>query len=83
MWGVVNNTDVYFIMILRYFVGRVHQQYITITNHLYKPAPTPPITHINLKFASHRKNVHDDCWLGGGGFLKLFVSGDYGWRTRP
>ncbi|MEG5202746.1 hypothetical protein QUB69_12845 [Microcoleus sp. AT13-A6] len=65
----MNNIGIYFSIILPYFVGRVRQPYITITNHLYKPALPPPITHVNLKFASHRPNVNDDCWLGGAGFL--------------
>ncbi|MCC3453787.1 hypothetical protein [Microcoleus sp. PH2017_08_TRC_O_A] len=42
-----------------------------------KPALSPPTTYINLKFASHRKIVHDDLSLGGGGFFRLFISGDY------
>ncbi|WP_293204465.1 hypothetical protein, partial [Microcoleus sp. PH2017_01_SCD_O_A] len=43
----------------------------TIINNLDKPALSPPTTYINLKFASHRKIVHDDCWLGWGGFIQI------------
>jgi hypothetical protein len=35
--------------------GGFYKQYITMTNNLDKPALTPPITHINLKFASNVK----------------------------
>ncbi|MEG5052496.1 hypothetical protein, partial [Microcoleus sp. B13-B6] len=38
---------------------------------LVEPAPRKPY------------NVNDDCLLAGGGFLRLFVWGDYGWWNPP
>ena len=40
---------------------RLYQQYLTSTNNLNKPAPTPPITYINLDFlpfSKHKRSIY-------------------------
>src|SRR4028118_139551 len=37
--------------------GGFYQQYLTSTNNLNKPAPTPPITYINLDFLNMRSRI--------------------------
>ena len=47
--------------------GGFYRQYITSTNNLYKPAPTPPITYMNLDFARRRKTYMGIYrWVGAG-----------------
>lgn len=55
-------------MSIQMLYGRVHQQYLKLTNHLHKPAPTPPIISINLDlsgFASKPKKPGFSGVLGG------------------
>ncbi|MEG4170818.1 hypothetical protein, partial [Microcoleus sp. S13_D1] len=37
--------------------GGFYQQYLTNTNNLNKPAPTPPITYMNLDFIPSSKRI--------------------------
>ncbi|MEG4596742.1 hypothetical protein QUB00_33775, partial [Microcoleus sp. F8_C2] len=47
--------------------GGFYRQYITSTNNLDKPAPTPPITYINLDFDRNRKTYMGIYrWVGAG-----------------
>ena len=47
--------------------GGFYRQYITSTSNLYKPAPTPPITYMNLDFARRRKTYMGIYrWVGAG-----------------
>jgi hypothetical protein len=47
--------------------GGFYQQYLTSTNNLNKPAPTPPITYINLDFLPFSKPI--------GGFTQVVGAG--------
>src|SRR4028119_812747 len=60
--------------------GGFYQQYLTTTNNINKPAPTPQITYINLDFlplSKHKRSIYP-VWISchyqniSGGFT-LFV----------
>ena len=47
--------------------GGFYRQYVTSTNNLYKPTPTPLITYINLDFDRKRKKYMGIYrWVGAG-----------------
>ncbi|MEG4639569.1 hypothetical protein, partial [Microcoleus sp. Aus8_D4] len=56
---------------------------LILTNNSDKPAPTQPITYINLDLYQMCKIAIEILSLGGGGFLRFSVISRDGWRTRP
>jgi len=53
--------------------GGFYQQNLTSTNNLNKPAPTPPITYINLDFLPFSKHKRSIYPIPGGGFTRLWM----------
>ncbi len=63
--------------------GGFYQQNLTSTNNLNKPAPTPPITYINLDFLPFSKPISGFTAGSGGGFTRLWmIDGDCWWNQK-
>jgi hypothetical protein len=59
--------------------GGFYQQYLTNTNNLNKPAPTPQITYINLDFVRFWQQLGGFTAGSGGGFTTLGMIDDDCW----
>jgi len=63
--------------------GGFYQQYKIDRKQSGKPAPAQQIIQIDRRVRSHFRNVDSDLSVGGGGFLRFLVWGDYRWWNPP